>query len=111
MRQQPETFGHHRRPRWQGAQIRQDLLDYVDGINAYIETYERSQDTPRPNGFIETGVAVRMLSLIKNAVELRTMGLIYSDAGRGKTMTLQAAAMLFTGSIYIRVRRTTRTPE
>jgi DNA transposition AAA+ family ATPase len=82
----------------------------VRGLNQFMETHARSLDVPRPAGWVETAVATRMITLIKNAVELRAIGTICSDAGRGKTMTLQAAKGIYQQAILIRVLRSTRTP-
>lgn len=88
-----------------------DIQRLARGLNQFMETFLRSLDAPRPKGWVETEVARRMLSLIKNAIEFRSIGLIYSDAGRGKTMTLQAASQIYSQAILIRVRRSTRTPN
>lgn len=77
-------------------------------LNEYMERYARGKEVPRPDGLVSTQVAERMLSLIRNTISMRSIGLIYSDAGRGKTMVLKAANQLFHGSLYIRVRSTTR---
>src|SRR5690606_35760018 len=61
-------------------------------------------------GWIETAVAKRMLVLIGKTIELRCMGIIFSDAGRGKTMTLQAAAGVYPGSILVRVVSGAKSP-
>jgi hypothetical protein len=51
-----------------------------------------------------------MLVVISKAIELASIGVIYSDAGRGKSMTLRAAARIFPGSILLRIRHHTRSP-
>lgn len=85
-----------------GAPFKGDLQRITRGLNRFMETYARREDAPRPNGFIETEVARRMLNLIGKTIELGAMGLIYSDAGRGKTMTLQAAAAIYPGAVLVR---------
>jgi len=86
-----------------------DIDRIVRGINQFIETYVRSQQVQRPRDWIDTAVAKRMMSVIRNSVELTSIGIIYSDAGRGKTMTLQAASQTFPGSILLRIGRRSRT--
>ncbi len=78
-------------------------------VNNYIDQYERGQAVPRPNGFIETRVATRMLAVIAKTIDVQGIGIIFADAGRGKTMTLEAAAQIYRNAILWRVRRTTRT--
>lgn len=92
-----------------------DALGDIDrvtrGVNRFIEGLALRGDVPRPEGFVETEVARRMLTVIERTAQLGAIGLIFSDAGRGKTITLQAASMLHTGSILVRIRRATRTPS
>jgi hypothetical protein len=52
-----------------------------------------------------------MLAVIQHAVTTCTMAVITSDAGRGKTMTMQAAKSIYPGSVYVRVLHTTRRPS
>ena len=85
-----------------------DIDRIVRGVNQAMETYVRSQEVVRPTGFVETAVANRMLNAIQLAIETRSIGVIWSDAGRGKTMTLKAAAQIFQGSILVRVCQPTR---
>jgi DNA transposition AAA+ family ATPase len=87
-----------------------DIERVARGLNQFMETYLQSQEVARPSGFVETEVAKRMMAVIRNAIEMRSIGLIYSDAGRGKTMTLQAAAKVYVQAILVRVLRSTRTP-
>lgn len=87
-----------------------DVDRIARGLNQWMETYCKSLDTPRPKGWVETAVARRMLALIRNAIELCEVGVIYGDAGRGKTMTLEAAASIYRQAILIRVTRSTRSP-
>lgn len=82
----------------------------VRGINNFMEIHARRANAPRPAGWIETEVARRMLVLIGKTIELRAMGLIYSDAGRGKTMTLEAARGIYPGSVIVRILSGTRSP-
>jgi len=81
-----------------------DIQRVARGINQLIETTARRQGVARPDGWVETEVAKRMLSVIAKTIELSSIGLIYSDAGRGKSLTLKAAASIFPGTILIRVR-------
>lgn len=74
-------------------------------INTFLELVGRRKEAQLPEGFVRTDVARRMLTLIGKTIELCSIGIIQSDAGRGKTMTMQAARMIYPGSILIRVRR------
>src|SRR3990172_789793 len=87
-----------------------DVDRIARGLNGWMETYLQSLEVPRPAGWVDTAIARRMITVIKNAVEMRSVGLIYSDAGRGKTMTLKAASQIYPQGILVRVRRSTRTP-
>jgi DNA transposition AAA+ family ATPase len=78
-------------------------------VNGYMERYAQQQEAYRPEGFVRTEAAVRMLTVVQQAQRLRAMGLITSDPGRGKTMVLKAAQAIYHGAIYIRVRRKRRT--
>lgn len=77
----------------------------VRGINRFLEQQARTKEAPRPSEWIETDVARRILTVIGETVKARAIGLIYSDAGRGKTMTLEAARDIYAGSILMRVIR------
>jgi len=60
-------------------------------LNQFVETDARRKTVARPGGWVETDIARRMLLVIAKTIELSSIGLIYSDAGRGKSLTLQAA--------------------
>jgi len=87
-----------------------DVDRVARGVNAFMETLARRRETRRPEGWVPTRVAERMLLVIARTIELASIGLIYSDAGRGKSMTLAAASMIHPGSILLRVRQSTRRP-
>lgn len=82
-------------------------------INAWLETIGRRREVKerRPHGFVETEVARRMLAVIGKVNELCTIGLILGDAGRGKSMTLEAAQLIHPGSVLLRVRQSSRRPR
>jgi len=86
-----------------------DLEQATRDINRFIEMIARRAQAKLPSGFIETEVARRILVVVSKTIELASIGVIYADAGRGKTMTLQAAAAINPGSVLLRVRRQTRT--
>ncbi len=88
-----------------------DLDRVVRGINQFLETLARRRQVALPDTFVETEVARRILLVIAKTIELSAIGLIYGDAGRGKTLTLKAAAAIHTGAILIRVTQSTRTPS
>lgn len=85
-----------------------DIDEAARAINGFIELLARRSEAKLPNGFIETEVARRILVVVSKTIELASIGVIYADAGRGKTMTLQAAAAIHKGSVLLRVRRQTR---
>ncbi|MEM9881400.1 MAG: AAA family ATPase [Planctomycetota bacterium] len=91
-----------------------DLDRTVRRVNEFMETMGRrklAQTAKAPEGFVETEVARRMLVVIGKTIELSSMSLITSDAGRGKTLTLKAAESIHPSSIYLRVRRDCRMPK
>lgn len=78
-------------------------------VNGYMERHAQQREAYRPDGFVETAVAKKMLTVIQQAIKLKSMALIASDTGRGKSMVFKAAQEIFTGSVLIRVRRKRRT--
>jgi len=86
-----------------------DLDRITRGLNEFMEQFAAQQLAPRPEGFVQTNVAKSILAVVRRAIELRSMATITSDSGRGKTMTFQAAAGVFTGAILIRCKRRFRT--
>lgn len=87
-----------------------DLEKVARALNELMERDEGARQTPRPDGFVETDVAKRMLVTIRTAVHTRSMGLIIGPAGVGKTMTLKCAESVYAGSIYLRILQTSRSP-
>lgn len=87
-----------------------DLDRVVRGINRFLETIARRAEAPTPKEFVETHAAKKMLVLIAKTIELNCIGLIFSDASRGKTLTLRAAAAIHPGSILVRVMQSIRSP-
>lgn len=87
-----------------------DVQRIARGINAFMETEARRAVAPKVAGFVETDVAKRMLTLIANVIELRAIGMITSDPGRGKTITMDAAKVNFPGSVLTRVMVGSRSP-
>jgi len=86
---------------------------HARAINTWLETIARRRQVKdrKPQGFIQTEVARRMLAVIAKTTELCVMGVILSDAGRGKSMTLEAANMMHPGSILLRVRQSSQRPR
>jgi len=87
-----------------------DLDRIARGVNAFLETLARRSESRGPAGFVETVAAKRMLTVIEKTIELCAVGLIVGDAGRGKSMTLQAAKDIWPGTLLIRIRQSSRTP-
>ena len=79
--------------RFRGCTSRQDFNGNLDHtarrVNQLMETLGRralASVSDRPDGFVETEVARRILLVVSKTVEMQAMGLITSDAGRGKTL-------------------------
>jgi len=87
-----------------------DLDRVTRGINQFMETIARRRQSAMPHGFVETDVARRILVVIAKTIDICSIGVITGDAGRGKSLTLQAAAAIHPGSILIRVLHSTRGP-
>jgi len=101
--------------KFRNIEQREDFPGDVDrmtrALNTFMETLVRRKDAKRPAGFIETDVAKRILTVVSKTIELSSIGLIYGDAGRGKSMTLRAAKEIHRGSVLIRVLQSTRRPR
>jgi len=91
------------------TRYRGDLDRITRGVNQFMETLARRAEDRRPEGWVETEVARKMLLVVAKTVELQAIGLIVGDAGRGKSMALEAASSIHPGSILVSVMRPTRT--
>jgi hypothetical protein len=60
-----------------------NLDEFTRAINRFLETLVRRQENKRPEGFVETEVAKRILLVCEKAIEYASMALIVGDAGRG----------------------------
>jgi DNA transposition AAA+ family ATPase len=87
---------------------RGDTERIARGLNEYMERHTRAAETKLPEGFVETEVARSMLTVVRLAVDAGVIGTIVGPAGVGKTLAIQAASKLYTGSIYFRVTQSTR---
>lgn len=85
-----------------------DIDATARAVNGFIELMARRSEAKLPDGYVETEVAKRILTVVDKTIALASIGVVFSDAGRGKSMTLQAAAAIHTGSVLLRVRRPTR---
>lgn len=79
-------------------------------VNAHMERLAQTAEVRRPAGFVETEVARRILAVVRTAVETCCIGEVVGPAGVGKTLTLQAAAALYPGSLYVRAVHGTLSP-
>lgn len=77
-------------------------------VNEWMERMSRADDTARPEGFVETEVAKRILTIVRTAVNTNTIAAIYGPAGVGKTMTFEACAKIYTGSVPVRITQGAR---
>lgn len=80
-------------------------------VNAHIERVAQTAEVKRPDGFVETEVATRILTVIRTAVETCCIGEVIGPAGVGKTLTFETAVTLYPGSIYMRAIHGTRSPS
>jgi DNA transposition AAA+ family ATPase len=101
--------------KFRNIEKREDFPGDVDkmarALNQFMETLVRRKQSKRPAGFVETDVARRILTVVGKTIELNSIGLIYGDAGRGKSMTLEAAKEIHRGAVLIRVMQSTRRPR
>lgn len=108
-------FGRGPLSRFRNIQKREDYPGDVDkmarALNSFHETLVRRKQSKRPAGFVETDVARRILLVCSKTIELCGIGLVYGDAGRGKSMTLKAAQQIHAGSVLIRVMQSSRRPR
>ena len=66
-------------------------------LNSLCEQLALEMEAPKLDGFVETRVAQRILTLVRLTIQNKGISLVYSDAGRGKTKT----ACRFGGSIVV----------
>lgn len=85
-----------------------DVQRITRGVNQWMEDEAQARAVRRPEGFVETDVAVRMLTAIRTAKLQGVMALIHGPAGVGKTMVAKVAQATFPGSIYSRITQSTR---
>src|SRR5690606_20966631 len=74
-----------------------------------LEQIAQRKEARLPDGFVETRVARRMLTVVEQAVRLGGIGLIVAPSGIGKSNVFEAARQVFPGSVVVRVRETCRT--
>lgn len=86
-----------------------DASGVARALNGYMETHAQRTEAWRPDGFIMTGVAKNIITVVQKAVTLQTIAVISGDAGRGKTMAMLACHKNHAGSVYVRIRRDRRT--
>ena len=99
-----KAFAEDGRTRYAG-----DASGVARAVSSYMETHAQRAEAWRPDGFIMTGVARNIIAVVQKAVALQTIAVISGDAGRGKTMAMEACHRNHAGSVYIRVRRDRRT--
>jgi len=56
-----------------------NLDEFTRAINRFLETLVRRQENKRPEGFVETEVAKRILLVCEKAIEYASMALIVGD--------------------------------
>lgn len=96
------TLTQFKNSKYQGDQ---DKL--ARAVNEYIGRQTERRQVQLPRGFVELEAAQRMLVVVRQAINHSAIGVIVGPAGVGKTMTLQAAASMFAGSILIRISQST----
>lgn len=103
--------------RFAGAQSREDLPAQASAsslarrLNTQLELLARRNESTLPEDFVETRAAQMMLAIIRKCNEWGSMGLITSDSGRGKSLTLRAASEIMPGSMLIRCSTDTTRPQ
>ena len=108
-------FDASRLSRFANAQEHQEIKGDADklarAINQLIETDARRRRIAKPAGFVETNIARHILTVVGKAIEMQAIALIFGDSGRGKSISIQAAASIFPGSILVRVTTSNTTPR
>jgi len=94
--------------KFRNAINRGDQEHVARAINGYMELHARRHEAKPPEGFVQTRVAELMQAVIERAVVAQAMALITGPAGVGKTMMLDAAAKMMTGSMLIRISLETK---
>lgn len=77
-------------------------------LNAYMEQLARAAEVEKPQGYVETEVALRMSAVMDASARAKGFGQITGGAGAGKTIVLLAYNRKARTSIYLRVRRAER---
>lgn len=72
-------------------------------IDKWTEGQISQEQSPRPNGFAKTQVALAIIGVAKNTKNTGRIGVVYGSSGLGKTMALQFVASEIPGTIYVRV--------
>ena len=103
--------------RFAGAQSRDELpapasaSSLARRVNTQLELLARRHEGRLPGEFVETRAAQMMLAVIRKCSEWGSMGLITSDSGRGKSLTLRAASEIMPGSMLMRCSTDTTRPQ
>ena len=84
--------------------VSDETLDgHLRGLNEWMEVDARRRVTKPAAKFVETRVALRLLTAAQKASDMCTMALAHGPTGIGKTMCAHVVAERFPGSIYLRI--------
>lgn len=82
-----------------------DMNEVAERIVNYLGRQEKRQAAPQEPGFVETSIASEILTVAEFTHTRRTIGLIYGDAGIGKTLALIQYAVNHPGNVvFLRAR-------
>lgn len=82
-----------------------DMNEVAERIANYLSRQEKRLAAPQEPGFVETSIASEVLTVAEFTHTRRTIGLVYGDAGIGKTIALAQYAANHPGNvIYLRAR-------
>ncbi|MCO6436516.1 MAG: AAA family ATPase [Phycisphaerae bacterium] len=78
---------------------------HVRDLNNWMEVDARRRATRPQRKFVETGVAVNLITLAEQAVSGQFMAIAHGPTGIGKTMVAHAIVDRYPGAMYLRVSR------
>jgi DNA transposition AAA+ family ATPase len=85
--------------------FRSDPDDAIRRLNAWVEQDARRRQATIGEPFIETRVALDLLTVARLCLENQSMALACGPSGIGKTFCAKAIAEKYVGSVYLRIIR------
>lgn len=80
-------------------------------LNNWLEREARAREAQRPDDFVRTRVAERLIALAERLTERADMAIAFGPAGIGKTTTAQAIAAEIRTAVLVTAGYDTRTPK